>query len=61
MADDEPKVIELDLYRPHMAGEFICYHCLHNWVAVWDARCTELECPKCGKMTPVSMGAVDPD
>lgn len=58
---DGSNVIVLDEYRPHMAGEFICYHCLHAWVAVWDARMTELDCPECGRWTPVSMGSVDPD
>lgn len=61
MDDPADNVIELDRHRPHMAGEFICQHCLHTWVAVWDARAVELECPECGGMTPVSMGATDPD
>ena len=34
--------------EPHCAGEAICSHCKHEWVAAAPVGCRNLECPSCG-------------
>lgn len=32
----------------------MCRACLYVWVAVYPETCTELECPECGVVSPIS-------
>jgi len=43
-------VAQLDDYRPHEARYVVCMKCAHDWIAVYPAGITGLECSECGEM-----------
>jgi len=45
------QIIQLDDHRPHTAQYVACMKCAHDWVAVYPAGATNLECSKCGEMS----------
>lgn len=51
--DIEGNVKILDGYRPHNTAKVECRKCSKFWVATYDARATELECPQCHFMNEI--------
>ena len=43
----------------HYAKRMTCCICLHQWIAGIPEGCNEVECPKCGQMTPSAWGSDD--
>ena len=51
MADSDTKkekVVELDNYRPHIAGEAHCTQCGFSWIAVAPTGTKWVWCDECG-------------
>jgi hypothetical protein len=44
---DMGSVIEIGDHRPHKTEYVACMACAHDWVAVYPATTSLLECPKC--------------
>ena len=44
------EIVNIDDHRPHEARYVACMKCANDWVAVYPAGVTGLECPKCGEI-----------
>jgi hypothetical protein len=44
-------MIRLEDYQPHETALVICAYCGYSWVAVWNCKCKELECPHCHNLS----------
>ena len=46
----DDKIVSIDDYRPHQASYCACVACGKDFVSVFPAGVTVLECPACGEM-----------
>lgn len=46
---------EISSRRPHVTGHAVCCCCGHDWVAVYPATATRLECPECQDFTRIKV------
>lgn len=55
------ELLDINKFKPHLAGKMVCLECKHNWVGVSPLGISALECPQCGMIKGVHVGVCCPD